>query len=231
MQVVTPDFFEWQEESLAFTLAPSMGASIQDKSCPICGKRALGCDHDFDQMARAVGCREQRPLEIEEKPQVFAHALDVAGYRPPIAECDAPVVVDNPKDAIGSSKAPTSTLSEAVLAEVGVGMMEGSLKYGRHNYRVAAIRAEVYYDAVHRHLRRWWAGEDIDADSGLSHITKAICTLFVLRDCMITGQLKDDRPPGIDPKFFDELDAKASALVKKYPNPKAPVTAKDRVGA
>lgn len=139
----------------------------------------------------------------------------------------AAVVTDNPKDAIGSAKAPTSTLSEAVLAEVGVGMMEGSRKYGRHNYRVAAIRAEVYYDAVHRHLRRWWAGEDIDADSGLSHITKAICTLFVLRDSMITGQLKDDRPPGIDPKFFDDLDAKAAALVAKYPNPKNPVLAKD----
>lgn len=171
------------------------------------------------------------PLTVP--PLTFGHRLDekwppVVGYRPPLAECDVPITPDNPKDAIGSAKAPTSTLSEAVLAEVGVGMMEGSRKYGRHNYRVAPIRAEVYYDAVHRHLRRWWAGEDIDADSGLSHITKAICTLFVLRDCMITGQLQDDRPPGIDPKFFDELDAKAAELVKKYPNPKAPVLAKDR---
>jgi hypothetical protein len=154
---------------------------------------------------------------------------EVRGYRPPLAECDVPTTTDNPKDAIGSAKAPTSTLSEAVLAEVGVGMMEGSRKYGRHNYRVAPIRAEVYYDAVHRHLRRWWAGEDIDTDSGLSHITKAICTLFVLRDCMITGQLQDDRPPGVPAAFFDELDAKAAELVKKYPNPKAPVLAKDRV--
>ena len=181
-------------------------------------------------------------LPIREKgdhrlpPLTFGHQLDegdesrVRGYRPPIEECDAPITAPNPKDAIGSAKAPTSAVSEAVLAEVGVGMMEGARKYGRHNYRVAPIRAEVYYDAVHRHLRRWWAGEDIDADSGLSHITKAICTLFVLRDCMITGQLQDDRPPGIDPAFFDELDAKAAALVAKYPNPKAPVLAKDRVG-
>ena len=91
----------------------------------------------------------------------------------------------NPKDAIGASKVPMSTVSCAVLAEVGVAMLEGACKYGRHNYRGVGVRASVYYDATQRHLMSWWEGEDLDPDSELSHITKAITSLVVLRDAMI----------------------------------------------
>lgn len=101
----------------------------------------------------------------------------------------------NPKDAVGIKKAPMSTVSAAVLAEVGVGMLEGALKYGRHNYRGVGVRASVYYDATIRHLFSWWEGEDIDPDSQLSHVTKAICSLVVLRDAMIQDKCEDDRPP------------------------------------
>ena len=101
----------------------------------------------------------------------------------------------NPKDAVGIKKVPLSTVSALVLQELGVGMMEGARKYGRHNYRVVGVRSSVYYDATLRHLMAWWEGEDIDPDSGLSHVTKAICSLVVLRDAMINTMLEDDRPP------------------------------------
>lgn len=139
----------------------------------------------------------------------------------------APITTANPKDAVGSSKAPMSTVSQAVLAELGVAMLEGALKYGRHNYRKAPIRASVYFDAVQRHMRSWFdAGEDIDPDSQLSHITKAIATLAVLRDSMITGQWDDDRPPPVPSDFFASCDKRAAELVAKYPEPKAAVRAK-----
>jgi len=158
----------------------------------------------------------------------------VRGYRPPLAECDvpdasAPVLTSNPKDAVGSSKAPMSTVSAAVTGELGVAMLEGALKYGRHNYRQAPIRASVYFDAVHRHLRSWWdEGQDIDPASGMNHVTKAIATLCVLRDSMITGQWDDDRPPSLPEGFFDRLDAAAAELVAKYPEPKRAVRADGR---
>ncbi len=137
-----------------------------------------------------------------------------------------PALTPNPKDVVGSSKAPMSTVSAAVTAELGVAMLEGALKYGRHNYRLAPIRASVYFDAVHRHLRSWFdEGEDTDPASGMSHITKAIATLAVLRDSMITGQWDDDRPPPVPPGFFELLDAKAAALVAQYPEPKRVVRA------
>lgn len=121
----------------------------------------------------------------------------------------------NPKDVVGSSKAPMSTVSAPVLAEIGVAMLEGALKYGRHNYRAAGVRASVYYDATMRHLMSWWEGEDLDPDSGLSHVTKAITSLVVLRDAMIQGKVVDDRPPGSE-DFYTSLNAHAKWLVEAY---------------
>ena len=121
----------------------------------------------------------------------------------------------NPKDAIGISKAPMSTVSAAVLMELGVAMLEGASKYGRHNYRAAGVRASVYYDALMRHAMAWWEGEDLDPDSGMSHITKAIATLVVLRDAMIQDKFTDDRPPRSAP-FLPALNDTAAALLVKH---------------
>lgn len=120
----------------------------------------------------------------------------------------------NPKDAIGVSKAPMSVVPATVLAEVGLGMMEGALKYGRHNWRDAGVRTSVYYDATLRHMMRWWEGEDIDPDSGLSHITKAICSLVVLRDAMIFDNVNDDRPKPAPDAFFDAMNEHAARLLE-----------------
>lgn len=101
----------------------------------------------------------------------------------------------NPKDGVGGRKVGLSNVPLGVLLEMAVGMQEGALKYGRHNYRVKGVRGSVYFDATIRHMFAWFEGEDIDPDSGLSHITKAMCSLAVLRDAMIQNKLRDDRPP------------------------------------
>ncbi len=134
----------------------------------------------------------------------------------------------NPKDAIGIKKAPISTVSGPVIAAVGVAMMEGGLKYGRHNYRVSGVRASVYRDAVFRHMNKWWEGEDIDLDSGLNHVIKAIAGLTVLADAMFFDKWVDDRPPALPnaAKFWADLDKVAGKLVEKYENPKAAFTQK-----
>lgn len=100
----------------------------------------------------------------------------------------------NPKDAVGIRKAGLSVVPANVLLELSVAMTEGAAKYGRHNWRTAGVRASVYYDAAMRHLMCWWEGEDIDPDSGLSHITKAIASLTVLRDAQMQGMYTNDRP-------------------------------------
>lgn len=133
----------------------------------------------------------------------------------------------NPKDAVGIRKPRFfSGISWHVLRLVGIGMMEGAMKYGRHNYRPAAVRASVYFDATLEHLTSWYEGDDIDRDSKLSHVIKAICSLMVLADAELTGNLVDDRPPRT--RNVDELKAElqplVDALFQKYPDPKEAYT-------
>ena len=173
---------------------------------------------------------------------------------PPIADAENLKLLEqpgtkatNPKDALGVSKVPYSTISAPVLAEVGVAMLEGALKYGRHNYRAIGVKGSIYYDAgVARHLALFWEGEDEDPDTcelapegedtgfyncdnkpvirgtGLSHITKAIAGLCVMRDAMIQGKFIDDRPPPTKPGWQNRLNKIVKMLLKKYPNPVAP---------
>lgn len=121
----------------------------------------------------------------------------------------------NPKDKVGSHKVPLSCVPFNVLFELGLAMFEGASKYGRHNYRAVPIRASVYFDACMRHMGAWWEGEDTDPDSNLSHVTKAIATLVVLRDSMMQGKLVDDRAPPSTP-FMDSFNRRAAYLKSDY---------------
>lgn len=122
----------------------------------------------------------------------------------------------NPKDVVGSRKLAFSVLPWRVLCNVALAMMEGALKYGRHNYRAAGVRASVYFDAVvGRHLTDWWEGVDIDPDSNLHHLDKAIAGLMVMRDSMLQGNFVDDRPP-IGKVDMASLNMAASALIERY---------------
>lgn len=125
------------------------------------------------------------------------------------------VSAPNPKKAIGTKKAPISYVPAPVLMEVGIAMMEGGIKYGPHNFRETKIDASDYYNAAIRHLMQWWEGEDIDPDSGLSHITKAIASLVVLRDSMLFGSYNDDRPPPYDPSWITKLNEMTEKMREK----------------
>ncbi|MCY0910861.1 dATP/dGTP diphosphohydrolase domain-containing protein [Massilia antarctica] len=121
----------------------------------------------------------------------------------------------NPKDAIGVKKAPLSVVPMGVVAEIGVAMLEGASKYGRHNYRAMGVRSSVYFDATMRHLIDWWEGEDMDPESGMSHITKALSSLTVLRDAQMQGMCTDDRPPRSKP-FYPALNSAAAAIIDRH---------------
>lgn len=126
----------------------------------------------------------------------------------------------NPKDSVGIKKVPFSTVPAIPTAEVGLAMLEGALKYGRHNYRAIGVRASVYYDAALRHLTSWWEGQDTDPDSGLPHIAKAMACLYVMRDSQLIGNFVDDRPPSHVDDWQVRLNEIASRLIDKYPEPK-----------
>jgi hypothetical protein len=122
----------------------------------------------------------------------------------------------NPKDFVGASKAPLSTVSRRVMHELGLAMLEGECKYWRHNYRAAPVRAMIYIDAMDRHVSAFVEGQNIDPASGLPHVIKAMACLAIIRDAQLYGSLIDDRPPAqADPNWIDELNAKARAIIER----------------
>jgi len=126
----------------------------------------------------------------------------------------------NPKDGVGSLKPSYSAVPIPVLYELGAALTEGARKYGGYNWRVAGVRTSVYIDAARRHLDSFMEGEDIDPDSGLSHITKAIASLTVFRDAQIQGMVQnDDRPPSTQAPFMQEVTERMADIQRRYPNP------------
>lgn len=133
----------------------------------------------------------------------------------------------NPKDVLGIMKAPLSVLPTQVSYKAALGMLEGALKYGRHNYRVIGVRASIYYDACKRHLDSWWEGEDLDPDSkaGLHHLDKLIASAYVVRDAILQDMFNDDRPPKVkNKKWMEENHAVVKRLLAAHPNPVKPYT-------
>ena len=99
----------------------------------------------------------------------------------------------NPKDAIGCNKLPIHLWPETATALGCLGLLDGTLKYGRTNWRVSGVRASIYFDAVRRHLAAWFEGENLDPDSGLPHLAHALACLAIVVDADAAGKLKDDR--------------------------------------
>ena len=100
----------------------------------------------------------------------------------------------NPKDRIGISKVPLSLLPPAPQAHVALALLDGSKKYGRHNWRSESVAASIYIDACLRHLNDWMDGEEEAEDSRVHHLGHAAACLFILMDAQQVGNLIDDRP-------------------------------------
>lgn len=135
----------------------------------------------------------------------------------------------NPKIEEGSKKwRQYMTIPVVVLWEVGAAMLEGARKYGRHNFRAEGVLVSTYIGAAKGHIDQFVEGEDIDSDSGLHHLSKAIASLMVLRDGMLNNKCVDDRPPKVKNLngVRKSLQKQVDALFKKYPNPPKPFTEK-----
>ena len=135
----------------------------------------------------------------------------------------------NPKYSEGVKKAPLHCIPCGPLFEVGLAMYEGNRKYGRHNYRAVGVRASIYYDAAIGHIADWWEGENIDLDSGVHHIIKAIACLFVVRDSMLMGNFNDDRPLRYPEKHGrSDFNAQVKLITDKYPDCAKPFLETDK---
>lgn len=124
----------------------------------------------------------------------------------------------NPKDVSGQAKPNLSIVPLRPLYEAALALYEGARKYGPENWRDEKVNETIYVDAAIRHLNQWIAGEDIDPDSGLPHISKAIAGLIILRDAQHHGCSIDTRRSKQNVDFAD-LKQRIIAINEKYPDP------------
>ena len=101
----------------------------------------------------------------------------------------------NPKDIIGSGKLPLELVPDTLEIEACPAFLEGALKYGRFNWRIAGVRASIYYAALKRHQKKWWSGQDRDPGTRVKHLSSALACIGILLDAELCGKLTDDRPP------------------------------------
>lgn len=160
---------------------------------------------------------EQREKWLDEQRADLA-AIKQDTIRRAAASVALPHHPADPKQSAGAAKVPMSALPMAVVAELAVAHGEGAAKYGRHNWRKGEVLASTYYAATLRHLTAWFEGEDIDPDSGLSHLVKAMASLAVLRDAQIHGTALDDRPEPAPEGFMARLCGVHADLQARLPS-------------
>lgn len=91
-----------------------------------------------------------------------------------------------------TGKPPVSLIyPPAVLEEARV-MGFGAQKYAAHNWRKGMAHTRLS-DAAMRHVLAWVSGEDLDPESGLSHLAHARCCLGILMGLIDLHPELDDR--------------------------------------
>lgn len=115
----------------------------------------------------------------------------------------------NPKElaATRDKKAPLHLLEYAADCEIAAALSHGARKYGRKNFQQTPILANVYGGAIRRHVGAWLTGEDIDPESGLSHLAHIGANVHVLLSAMAHRTFVDDRGP----EEQSEVQARMSA--------------------
>lgn len=129
----------------------------------------------------------------------------------------------NPKDIVGSGKLPLHLWPETATLYGSLGLLDGALKYGRTNWRVAGVRLSIYVDACRRHLAALFEGEWVDPDSGVPHLSHALACLAIIADAHAAGKLVNDaQVPGGYRDLVEELTPHVARLKEKHSdkNPK-----------
>lgn len=100
----------------------------------------------------------------------------------------------NQKSVFGMTKPPMHLLPSSALVNVSMVMKLGAQKYGAYNWRQSNVAATVYASAAERHLRSWLDGEDLDPESGQSHLAHMVACGLIVLDAINIDALIDDRP-------------------------------------
>jgi hypothetical protein len=100
---------------------------------------------------------------------------------------------NDPKGAAGALKTPLGLIPPCAMNQTALVHKFGASRYGPFNWRDTRVCASTYVNAIMRHLNAWRDGEDLDPESGISHIAHISCSCNILMDADYCGTLMDDR--------------------------------------
>lgn len=90
------------------------------------------------------------------------------------------------------SKPDLSLIPRPALEQMAYAFMHGEVKYGRYNY-CAGFDSHRLLAAAFRHLTQWQSGEDLDSESGYSHLGHALASIAMLLHIQELGTMRDTR--------------------------------------
>lgn len=99
----------------------------------------------------------------------------------------------------GDAKCPMELIPVVASTELARSLQEGANKYGPYNWRASGIMATTYVAAMMRHLDAWRAGQDIDPDSGRSHLGHIMANCAIVLDAIACGRFNDNRYKDVTP--------------------------------
>lgn len=123
----------------------------------------------------------------------------------------------NPKDAAATTRLDLGLFPPSAHAYGALAFVEGDLKYGGYNWRVAGVMSSVYYAALQRHMDKWWNGEECDPKTQVPHLANALACIAILIDAVEQGNLNDDRPPKQRPAIYARFELIVAHLQKLFP--------------
>jgi hypothetical protein len=111
---------------------------------------------------------------------------------------------NDPKGAAGALKTPLGLIPPYAMDQTAWAHKLGAEKYGPFNWRDTGVCASTYINAIMRHLNAWRDGENLDPESGISHLAHIACSCNILMDADYCDTLQDDRNvvPNADIKFM-----------------------------
>lgn len=121
----------------------------------------------------------------------------------------------NPKEAFGDSKMPLDLLPDTAVVMFNLAFLEGALKYGGYNYRVAGVKISTYVRAMRRHLSKFWNGQNADPKTLVHELASVGACAAVMLDAIACGKAVDDRPPRVNMEKVLDDAAKTGAHLKQ----------------
>lgn len=129
----------------------------------------------------------------------------------------------NPKEAFGDAKIPMDLLPDTATVQFNLAFLEGALKYGQYNWRVAGVKASTYIRAMRRHIAKFENGQDVDPATMVHELASVGACCAIILDAIACGKLNDDRPPHANMEKALADAAKTAAHLKELFKDHAPV--------